>query len=169
MSCNITSGLNAQLCKNGSGGVIEFYITNFENLSAYTEANSYVTAISLSAGTTYYKYKSTKNTADWMQSDTSVDNSAFEQTVTMVFNKNESADINNIKVLAKANCSIIVKDRDLHYYLLGANEGMEVVEATFNSGKIITDPATWTMTFKGYEKDPAPQINPAIIAALVTV
>jgi len=170
-TCELTGGINAQACRDATGGIVEFYIGNFANLSAVTETNSYVTTITLSAGTTLYQFKPNKNSSSWGQpilGDPISGTLGYEHTANLVMSKNEAADINKIKLVARASVVIIVKERSGRYYLLGQTEGMELAEGGFESGAAMTDANAWTLNFKGAEVNPAPEIDSAIIAALIT-
>ena len=67
MACEITSGLNAQICRENTGGVIEFYVSNFENVASVTETDSSVTAITMESGKTFQVFKPNKNSSNWEQ------------------------------------------------------------------------------------------------------
>jgi len=171
MACLLTGGINAQECRDATGGVIEFYIANKASVSAVTETNSYVSAITMSAGTTFYTYKTNKNAGSWSQPVMGSPNAGtigYEHTASLVFSKNEAADINNIKLLARAQVVVIVRERSGRYYLLGQNEGLELSEGSFESGAVLEDPNGWTLVLKGAEANPAPEIDSTIIAAIIT-
>jgi len=169
-NCDLTSGLNAQECRDSVGGIIEAYITNFNNVSAVTESASYVTAIVMSGGTGFETFKPNKNSSTWNQNilgDEVSNTLGFEPNLNLVFSKNEAEDINTIKLVARANTVAIVKERSGRYYLLGQDEGLVLSEGSFEAGLTMDNLNGWTVNLKGAEKDPAPEIDPTIIAALL--
>lgn len=170
MACEITSGLNAQICRENTGGVIEFYVANFENVASVTEANSSVTAITMEAAKLFQVFKPNKNSSNWEQpieGSVEAGTIGYTHTCTMVFSKNQSADINTLKLLAKGNLMIIVRERSGRFYLLGKTEGLQLTEGNFASGTALADANAWTLTFSGSEPEPAPEVLSSIISALL--
>lgn len=170
MACEITSGLNAQICRENTGGVIEFYVSNFENVASVTETESSVTAITMETGKVFQVFKPNKNSSNWeqpIQGSVEAGTIGYEHRTTMVFSKNQSTDINTLKLLAKANLMVIVKERSGRFYLLGKTEGLQLVEGNFTSGMALADANAWTLTFAGSEPEPAPEVLSSIISALL--
>lgn len=171
MSCLLTAGLNAQECRDTVGGVISFYITNYANVESIDKAvDGSVTGITMTTGTTFYTFTPNKNTSTWGQTIQGTPESGtlgFEHTATMVFSKNEQADINTVKLLGMSNTMVIVKERSGRYYLLGEFEGMELTEGNFASGTVLADTNGWTLTFASSNRNPAPEVDSSIIAGLI--
>lgn len=174
MSCNLTTGMNSiSGCKTGVGGVNAFYITNSSNVTAITESNSLITQIDMSGTSKFYEFKPNKKSSNWMQS--SLDSASgnivpFEQTATMVFSKNQSYDINTIKLLATGYFSVIVEEKGGNYYLLNGtdNEGLELVSGTeFQSGTVVSDSNAWTIVLKAEALAPASQIIASAATAVI--
>ena len=170
MACELTTGMNAQICRENTGGVIEFYVANFENVASTTEVSSEITAITMVSGKKFYTFKPNKNTSTWeqpIQGSVEAGTIGYEHKANMVFSKNEASDINTLKLLAKSNLMIIVRERSGRYYLLGKTEGLQLSEGGFASGAVLADANAWTLAFTGSEPNPAPEVDPAIIAALL--
>lgn len=171
MSCNITKGLNSQLCKDTVGGVQAFYITNFENVTGTTISadTHYITGIDMAIDSNYYEFKPDKNTGSFQQNILGGDNQSvgYQHVAQMQFSKNEADSLNTIKLLAVANVSILVKERSGRVYMLGHNEGMQLQEGSFESGNSISEGNNWSLTFNGEERYPCYEVDPDILDSLV--
>jgi len=173
MACDLTKGLNAAKCKDGTGGILEAYLINFESVSATTESDSLVSAIVMSGASLYYTFVPNKNSSFWtqeIQTTTESGSLGYMQSATLTFSKNQSDDISTIKLLARARTSLIIRERSdsgTRYFLLGKIEGCELSAGNFGSGTNMADRNGWELTFTANEPDPAPQVTASIISALL--
>ena len=171
MACILSTGI-AKGCKTGIGGTKRFLLTNKSNVLTYTEGTEgYLTGITLSAGTHFYEFVTSKFSSSWSDNPLPVANNsgtAYQPTVTMNFAKNESTKRNAVKLLGQAELVCIVQNADGTYWYLGATNGLELAAGgAYTSGVAITDANQWTIVLQGGEPEPAFQIDSAIITALL--
>ena len=131
MACNLTSGFEVG-CNDSIGGVAEFWIANMPNdFAAATDGSGEVTGLT-GTGLSYYKYECTnaQGAASTMNDNPTVNDqngsSFFDQTATYVLNKMDKAKRNEVKMIARAKMSIIIKDNNGTYWLMGATNGVRM-------------------------------------------
>jgi len=171
MSCNLTSGISKG-CRDNAGGIVEVYIGNYPSgytaQEWYTETEGNVSSIT---GLTVFTFVPNKNSSNWVENiQSSVENGTigYEQVLTLVFSKNEATKRNQIKLLGQANLSVIIRDRNSKYWLLGAQEGMELNGGTSSSGTVLNDLNGWSITLQAKEPYPAYEITAAVVSGLIT-
>ena len=170
MSCNITSGISKG-CRDNAGGVVEFYLaaypTGYTALEWMSESSGTVTAIS---GATFYTFVPNKNSSSYVQNIMStIENGSigYEQVITYVTAKNDIDKRNAIYVLGQNNLIAIVRDKNETYWLLGAQNGLEVSGGNSQSGTLLNDLSGWSLTISGQEPAPAYAVSSTIIAGIV--
>ena len=166
-NCKIINGIDAQVCRDATPGVKRFFISNFENVTEYVESEvSGVTSITMDAGEYFYEFRPNKNGGSFGQNISETGDKGgvlYEHTVNMIFSKNEQSDINTIKLLARANLIIIVETRRGNYYMLGKNEGLQMVDTTYQSGQGGTDETNWNLNFTGEDWEPFVKVDSDVI------
>lgn len=65
-----------------------------------------------------------------------------------------------------SDLSVIVKDVNGKYFLLGEDFGLQLV-ATYESGTLLVDNNRWMLTLKGMERHEAREIDEDIVANLI--
>ncbi len=170
MSCNLTSGI-AKGCRDNAGGIVEAYIGNFPTgytgNNWYEETDGEVSAIS---GLSMYVFEPNKNSSNWVENiQSSLENGTigYEQVITLVFAKNDAAKRNQIKLLGQANTVIIVRDKNEKYWMLGAQNGMELNGGNSASGTVLNDLNGWNITLSSGEPQPAFEVEASIISGLL--
>lgn len=170
MTCNITSGI-PKGCRDNAGGIVEVYLSTYP--SGYTGlgwlSESGGTIIGLS-GASFYTFKPNKNSSNWVENiQSSIENGTigYEQVITLVFAKNDVTKRNVIKMLGQANMIAIVRDKNEKYWLLGAQNGLEVSGGGSSSGTMLNDLNGWNITISGTEPQPAYEVSASIISSLV--
>ncbi|MEI7668512.1 MAG: hypothetical protein WCJ33_00315 [Pseudomonadota bacterium] len=172
MACLLTSGINALACKDGTPGVIEAYITELSNISSYTETAGVVTAITMASGTQFWRYQQIKESSSWTEdlvTNVQAGSIGYGQTLNLVIPKRDVAKRNELKLVAQNTLAIICKDSNGLYWFIGLTRGADLDNGSkYDSGIKLGDGNGWTLVFKGSEHDPAPSVDSAIIAALLT-
>jgi len=170
MSCNLTTGISKG-CRDNAGGIVEVYIGNFPTGYTanewYSETGGTVTAIS---GLSLYQFEPNKNSSNWVENiQSSVENGTigYEVVVTLMFAKNDADMRNAIKVLGQANLTAIVRDKNEKYWLLGAQNGLEITGGNSASGTLLNDMNGWSITIGGTEPQPAFEVSSSIISDLL--
>lgn len=170
MACNFTTGISKG-CRDNAGGIVEVYLGSYPSgytaVEWYTEATGTISSIS---GLTMYKFVPNKNSSNWLQNIMStVENGTigYEQVITLVFAKNDVDKRNAIKIMGQANMVAIIRDKNEKYWLLGAQNGLELTGGNSASGTLLNDLNGWNITIGGQEPQPAYEVSASIIDALV--
>jgi hypothetical protein len=172
MACAISAGY-ALDCKDTVGGIKNLYITEQSNITAITEnASGYVTAITKSAGTKYFKYalepRGANSTTNNIQTDPKIGTVAYEQTIAATFLKMQYETQFKLQQIIKNRTSIIVEMKSGQYFLFGSANGMECTGGTGTSGAAMNEFNGYSLTWAGMEKVFSQEIDPSIITALLT-
>lgn len=158
-------------CKS-IGGVSRFLLANKSNVLSYSGATEgYIDSITMSGGTKFYEFVTTKFSSTW--SDNNIGNGygsiAFQPTITMNFSKNEASKRNAVKILAQAEVVALVQNADGNWFYLGETNGLEMNPGgtTYTPGVAISDLNQWVVQLQGGEPEPAKQVDSAIISSLL--
>ena len=167
MACNLTEGF-AVGCNDSIGGVAEFWIANMPtDFVAGTDGSGEVTGLA-GTGLTYFKYECTnaQGAASLMNDNPTVNDqngsSYFDQTATYVLNKMEKTKRNEIKMIARAKMSIIIKDNNGIYWLMGAINGVRLTAGENGTGTALGDRNGYSLSFQAQEFDPMPIVTVAL-------
>ena len=167
MACNLTTGF-AVGCNDSIGGVAEFWIANMpEDFAAATDGSGEVTGLS-GTGLTYFKFECTNaQGASSLMNDNPTVNDAngtsfFDQTATYVLNKMEKAKRNEVKMIARAKMSIIIKDNNGTYWLMGETNGVRLVSGENGTGTALGDRNGYSLSFQAQEPEPMPIVTVAL-------
>lgn len=174
MACAIIEG-NLIPCRESSGGVAEIYISEVGNKvtsvssTGITESSGIITAIAMQTGTKFWTYKMEKENATFTDVTTvSAENgSKFnKQDGTVMIKQLNSSNRNQLDLLAKNRVMVIVKDNNGVYWLLGQNNGLDIVTITAATGKAMGDLNGYTVVFSGAETTPAKAVISSLMATL---
>ena len=88
MPCNIVEGV-ALLCNDGASGIKKAWITEFANVSTYTETSGTITAITQAASTKFWLLDLTPENAMLVENNAGDLNKSYksEQVLTFTVNK----------------------------------------------------------------------------------
>lgn len=176
--CNaLTSGLSKS-CSTNSGGVNRLWITDYANVSAYTYATAsgstgqWVDTISMTSS--FWEFQTNKNVNNFTESvsiDMTAGTTFFNQVVTMVLTRRESAKRDAIEKLVdgQKQLLLIVLDSNGNYWLFGQDEGAYVTAIEGGSGTAKADANGYTVTFTAMEPQQAWQINPSAISGITSI
>jgi hypothetical protein len=172
MACAIVSGY-ALDCKDTVGGIKNLYITELANITAVTEnASGYVTAITKVAGKKYYLYalepRGANSTTVNIQTDPKIGTVGYEQTIAATFLKMSFDTQYKLQQIIKNRTSIIVEMKSGQFFIFGSAYGMECTGGTGTSGAALNEFNGYSLTFAGMEKTFSQEVDPAIIAALLS-
>ena len=169
--CYINDGINIEGCYKGTGGIIEVYIANKENVTAIeptkdTDDTGIVTGITQTSLTYFQVFKPNKVSSMWEETiESEVANGAiqYNQSINLVFSKTEAAKRNIIKLLGLSDLIAIVKDFNNKYWILGEQNGLDLTEGTIGSGVSGTDLNGYNITLSGPCNQPAREVSADII------
>ena len=154
MACDLSSGRTVG-CKDGVGGIIAVFIGNYQDMvnnSTFAESSGVVSAI---AAQTFYQFDVRPETSSLtinLQSNPANGTTFFEQNLSLVFQKLDSTDIDDIRILCTGRPNIWVQTQDGAIMLLGAEFGMNVTGGSVQSGTAMGDLTGYNIELQGKEK-----------------
>jgi hypothetical protein len=175
--CNsLTTGLNKS-CENNAGGVAKIYVTDFENVTAFTvgtasafPTNDGITAITTSGD--FFEIQTNKNVCDFSEKVAiNLDNGStyFEQTVNIVLSRRDSAKRDFIEklVVGQKQLALIVQDSNSLFWYIGKVEGGYVTAIESTTGVKKADGNSYKVTIMAMENAQAYQVDPTLISSLI--
>lgn len=166
MSCDITSGFELG-CRDNTGGIKNLYILS-GSIDTITDASEGLIE-SISGSGEFFKYELFRQTSDFSEAINATPENGtvfYEQTVNATFFKLQSATRNQIRVLAKnPELKVIVEtnngsqDNIGRYWLLGEENGAQLLSGTGATGTAFGDLNGYTLTFTGQEPEPASELS----------
>ena len=169
MPCALTQSYSLD-CRDSLGGIKSAYFIGWADVTAVTEAAGVVTAITKTAGKTFYKYQLVRGTSMFQETiNSSVENGTvfYQQELTIILNKLQTNTRNEILLLAKNNLMVIVEDNNGTFWLLGRLNALNITGGNSATGTAQGDRSGYTLTFTGGEKELAPSVQSTIIAGLL--
>ena len=164
MACDLTTGFTVG-CNDSIGGVAEFWIANMpSDFAAATDGSGEVTGLT-GTGLVYYKYEATnaQGAASVMNDNPTVNDqngtSYFDQTATYILNKMEKTKRNEIKMIARAKMSIIIKDNNGNFWLMGKENGVRLASGDNGTGTALGDRNGYSLSFQAQEFEPMPKVT----------
>ena len=165
-TCDITSGFTLG-CRDNTGGISNLYILSGSISSVADASEGLINSISGSGE--FFKFELFRQTSDFSEAISSTPENGtvfYEQTVNATFFKLQSATRNQVRVLAKnPDLKIIVEtnngsvDGVGKYWLLGEENGVQLLSGTGQTGTAFGDLNGYTLTFTGQEPEPASEIS----------
>jgi len=172
-TCDITSGFTLG-CRDNSGGIKNLYILSGSITSVVDASEGLIQTISGSGE--FFKFELFRQTSDFTEAISATPENGtvfYEQTVNAVFFKLQSSTRNQVRVLAKnPDLKIIVEtnngseDGVGKYWLLGQENGVQLLSGTGATGTAFGDLNGYSLTFTGQEPEPASEISGSLSGAL---
>lgn len=169
MACALTQGYTLD-CRDSIGGSKDFHIIEYGN-ATFTITSDVVTAVANASTKQWRKYEQIKETSsatETFQDNVQNGTSYYQQEISLVLNKRQTATRNEIQLLGQNRLWIIEGDRNGKYWLYGYENGMDRNGGSGTSGVAMADRNGYTLNFMGMEPDMAIEVNPSVIAGLVT-
>ena len=173
MSCDITSGFTLG-CRDNTGGIKNLYILS-GSITSVTDASEGLIS-SISGSGEFFQYELFRQTSDFSEAISATPENGtvfYEQSVNAVFFKLQSSTRNQVRVLAKnPDLKIIVEtnngseDGVGKYWLLGEENGVQLLSGTGATGTAFGDLNGYSLTFTGQEPEPASEISGSLAGAL---
>ena len=164
MACELTQGF-AVGCNDSTGGIAEFWFANMVDDFAVAESATGEASSITGTGLTYYKYETTnaQGAASVINDNPTVNDqngtSYFDQTCTYVLNKMDTAKRNEVKMLARAKLSVIVKDNNGIYWLMGKVNGVRMTAGDNGTGTALGDRNGYSLSFQAQETEPLTEVT----------
>ena len=173
MSCDITSGFTLG-CRDNTGGIKNLYILSGSITSVTDASEGLISGITGSGE--FFQYELFRQTSDFSEAISATPENGtvfYEQSVNAVFFKLQSSTRNQVRVLAKnPDLKIIVEtnngseDGIGKYWLLGEQNGVQLLSGTGATGTAFGDLNGYSLTFTGQEPEPASEISGSLSGAL---
>ena len=171
MSCSLTTGY-ALGCRDSVGGIKAIYVQAFNATgSVNTNGSGTVTGFTGYSASGFFEYDLTKATSSLTETLTaSTENGTlfYAPEVTFTINKLQVAVRNELRLLARNRTIVIVQDNNSRYWVLGADNGMEVTAGTAGTGTAFGDRSGFDITLSGMETNPLLLILSSTFAASST-
>lgn len=165
-TCDITSGFTLG-CRDNTGGIKNLYILSGSISSVGDASEGLINGITGSGE--FFKFELFRQTSDFSEAISATPENGtvfYEQSVNAVFFKLQSSTRNQIRVLAKnPDLKIIVEtnngseDGVGKYWLLGEENGVQLLSGTGATGTAFGDLNGYNLTFTGQESEPASEIS----------
>ena len=172
-TCDITSGFTLG-CRDNSGGIKNLYILS-GSIDSITDASEGLIN-SISGSGEFFQFELFRQTSDFSEAISATPENGtvfYEQSVNAVFFKLQSSTRNQIRVLAKnPDLKVIVEtnngsqDGVGRYWLLGEENGMQLLSGTGATGTAFGDLNGYTLTFTGQEPEPASEISGSLTGVM---
>jgi len=170
MACVSFSGGIAKNCENNVGGLTKVYLTDFDNITAFTQSGGTVSSITMASMSYFYEFEFNRNSATFTEDlvkSVEAGSALFEQTLTLTIPRREVSKRNTLSLLTQRDLAVIIKDSNGLYWYPGEVEGMYLSESTSTSGTAKADGSNYVLTLKGFEQERAAGVAPGIISALL--
>ena len=172
-TCDITSGFTLG-CRDNSGGIKNLYILS-GSITSITDASEGLISGITGSGE-FFQFELFRQTSDFSEAISATPENGtvfYEQTLNAVFFKLQSSTRNQVRVLAKnPDLKVIVEtnngsvDGVGKYWLLGQENGMQLLSGTGATGTSFGDLNGYSLTFTGQEPEPASEISGSLADAL---
>lgn len=170
MACVTFSGGIALNCENNIGGLTKVYLTDFDNITTYTQSGGTVSTISMATMSYFYEFEFNRNSASYaedLSKDIAAGSAFFTQTLTLTIPKRDVAKRNVLSLLTQRDLAVIIKDSNGIYWYPGMEAGMYLSESTSTSGTAKADGSNYVLTLLGEELERAPVVDSTIIDGLL--
>lgn len=169
MAGTLTRGYTLNGCTSGMAGVKNFYVAQTRSVYSLTRLNGYITALTMTAGSFFYKYQCQRNTG--------VFNESFEwkrdiglrvnnQTATLVVNGMNVTMREELFTMSKYPVLLIIEDRTGAFWLMGETGGCYLDKIEASLGQNGTDRRGQTVNFRAEELQLAAQVNSSVMATI---
>jgi len=172
MACDIANG-RAEACKDSVSGLLAVYIINYGITPAEVTYDSTNTDLinTISGATVLYKFElKGENSFDQdIKTDRNTGTTYFEQKLNIKLKRLDVATTKMVKVLSYGRPQIVIHTRSNQFFLMGLEQGADVVSGTIGSGSKLGDFAGYSLSFMAEEEVPANYLNASTEAQLLSV
>lgn len=170
MPCNQTLTGLARDCQPSMGGIVEVYAINKESVTAITETDGQISAITVTEGETFKSFAFSRNTGS-MTSTYNLDPATGVRYVTtdlvLQFNRMETVKRVEITALAQNELVLIVKDANGKYWLLGKDEPVLATAGDGNTGTARGDRNGYSITLQDTSLEMPFEVGASVVEGLL--
>lgn len=172
MACsNLTAGFTLD-CNDSNGGIDKIFIANGP-VESITETSGTITAITVGgsalAPSDFFEFEVPRQTSSFTETiNVSQENGTvfYDQALTMIFNKMEAANRDQILLMAQAtNMVVVFKDNNDKYFSVGVKRGAFMASGSSVSGTAYGDRNGYELVISGMEEDPSFEVTSTIVEA----
>jgi hypothetical protein len=165
MACLYTTGSSLG-CMDNLGGLQKVYIRNWSASTTYnTQSDGQITGTTTTG--TWYTVEQRQETGEFTQEGQhNVQNGTnfWNQNVNLTLHKYQASLRNLIYTMAQTETEIIVLDQNGNYFLVGEQNGANLVSSAPSVGKAFGDLNGVTIGFQAKEPTPARQMTSTFIS-----
>lgn len=171
--CQLITGGISLGCTTNMGGIQKIYITNKINVTGVTLGSpiNNISAITMAASTLFYEFEFTKGSSTYTEVITGDEANGTQlctQTVTLKLKRREKSKRDTLALLMGFTpLSIIVKDNNGLYNLLGEVKGMTMTENNSELGTGGTDFNGYTISLVGQEAQMSNFVDESAVIAVI--
>jgi len=169
MSCNISKGKNALVCKNAISGFKAIYLANYDEynfVTSSTDSGNILTDLGDLTEVFKYSLKNTGNSfSQAITSNRDTGTTTFSPVLTFILTKLDKEMEYQVKMMAWGRPQVFVELSSGQIFLMGTEEGNEVA-GTAQVGGAKDSLNGYTLTATGVEKDPIFYLNDVSVTAL---
>ena len=163
--CDIANG-RVEACKDSVSGIDAIYIINYGidypddvTFSAVAGEEDVITAVAGVTNLYKFELKGANSFEQTIQSSRDNGTTFFEQVVVAQLKRQDFTTHKTVKLLSYGRPHIVVRDRNLNFFLAGLERGCDVTAGTFSTGAALGDFSGYNLTFTGMENIPAPFLD----------
>jgi len=163
--CDIANG-RVEACKDSVSGIDAIYIINYGidyptdvTFSAVAGEEDVITAVAGVTNLYKFELKGANSFEQTIQSSRDNGTTFFEQVVVAQLKRQDFTTHKTVKLLSYGRPHIVVRDRNLNFFLAGLERGCDVTAGTFSTGSALGDFSGYNLTFTGMENIPAPFLD----------
>ena len=155
MACDLSSG-RVVGCKDGIGGIKAVFIGNYNDMvnnATFADTAGVVSAIEAQD---FYQFDVRPETSSLtinFQANPQNGTTFFEQNLSLTFQKLDSTDIADIRVMCQGRPNVWVQTEDGAIILCGAEFGMNVTGGSVQTGTAMGDLTGYTIELQGKERE----------------
>jgi hypothetical protein len=171
MACLLNTGYSLG-CRDNIGGIQKVYVRNWSASTTWSyDSNGQITG-GTNTSTSWYTLEQRNETAEFKQEGQhSLENGTnfWQQNVNLVFHKYQASIRNLVYVMAQTEMELIILDQNGNYFLVGEQNGANLIASAPSVGKAFGDLNGSTVGFQAKEPSPSRQLGSTFISTLTFV
>lgn len=156
-------------CRESIGGIAELYLIPYGEATFSPVFDEEVVGITNATGKRWYKYGlkgQPASVTEHLRRNKRTGTILYEQELTVPLPKLQATVRNELKALVQYRVHAIVKDRNGRYWLLGKENGAELLNAVSATGVLKSDYNGYSLSFKAFETEPMYGVNATVVGGL---
>lgn len=156
-------------CAGNVGGILEVYIANFDDVKSVTITDDIIKTITMAETAKFKRYSFKKGTGSMAPSLNAGDGGSnfVATTLTLQFNRMETAKRTEMAALAVGELVAIVKDANGKYWYMGYSTPVTATGGDSTTGTAFTDTNMYALTLVANEATYPYEVDAAAIADII--